>query len=50
MPANEIKEPLIRSVSRYVFKILKCFGVYTDDDTPSQLAENQDAAAVGYEE
>lgn len=50
LPVSEIKEPLIRSISRYVFKILKCFGVYTDDDTPSQLTENQDGASVGYEE
>jgi cysteinyl-tRNA synthetase len=39
LPQPEIKEPLVRQVSKYVFFILKCFGVYTDDDTPSQAAE-----------
>jgi len=46
LPATEIKEPLIRQVSKYVFYILKCFGVYSEDDAPSVLNEEQ---AVDYE-
>ena len=45
-PATEIKEPLIRQVSKYVYYILKCFGVYSDDDAPSVLNDEQ---AVDYE-
>jgi len=36
----EIKEPLLRQTSRYVFHILKCFGLYGDDDTPSSVGED----------
>lgn len=31
---NLIKLPLVRQVSRFVFQILKSFGVYEEDDMP----------------
>ena len=42
-----IKLPLVRQISKYVFKILKVFGVYDEDVFPSQLtaAEESDQAA-----
>jgi cysteinyl-tRNA synthetase len=34
-----VKEPLLRTVSRYVLHILKSFGVYGEDDTPATVGE-----------
>lgn len=31
---NLIKVPLVRSISKYVFKILKTFGIYDEDVVP----------------
>lgn len=31
----KIKIPLVRQVSQYIFKTLKAFGVYEEDDVPS---------------
>lgn len=39
LPTQDVKEPLLRSVSRYVFHILKSFGLYGEDDTPSTVGE-----------
>jgi cysteinyl-tRNA synthetase len=36
---KDIKEPLVRSVSKFVFHILKCFGIYQDGDYPSVAGE-----------
>ena len=33
-PPAQIKVPLVREVSRYVYRILACFGLYDDDDFP----------------
>ena len=40
LPAAEIKVPLVRQVSRYIFYILKCFGVYEEDDAPAVLSDD----------
>lgn len=37
--ANVIKEPLLKQVSRYVFHVLRSFGLYGEDDTPSSAGE-----------
>ena len=42
------KVALVRSVSRYVLKILKVFGVYGDDDVPN--LQGGDGGAVNVEE
>ena len=41
-PADKIKTPLVLQVSRFVFKILKCFGVYEEGDLPSLLGEGEE--------
>ena len=33
-PASEIKVPLVRQVSHFVFDILKCYGIYESGDFP----------------
>ena len=50
-PASQIKIPLVREISRYIFDILKCFGVYEDGDFP-QMASNdsQNLGGQSYEE
>jgi cysteinyl-tRNA synthetase len=48
-----IKLPLVRQISKYVFKILKVFGVYDEDVFPSQLKavdESDSHQAASYEE
>lgn len=35
LQGGAVKVPLIRQVSRYVFSVLKAFGVYEEDDMPS---------------
>lgn len=42
-PEAGIKVPLVRQVSKFIFKILKDFGVYEEEDMPSE-------AGVGGEE
>ena len=49
IPSSEIKVPLVRQVSRYVFQILKCFGVYEEDDAPSVLSEENQGSAIDFE-
>ena len=34
-PDKNIKVPLLRQISRYIFQMLKTFGVYEDSDLPS---------------
>lgn len=46
-----IKLPLVRQISKYVFKILKAFGVYEDEDYPNVLeAQKGDAQVAAYED
>ena len=42
LPAGDIKLPLVRTVSRYVFTMLKTFGVYGEDDLPSVLGDGEE--------
>jgi cysteinyl-tRNA synthetase len=35
LPSTQIKIPLVRQVSKFIFHIMKCFGVYEDGDFPS---------------
>jgi len=46
-PPSEIKIPLVRNVSRFIFHILKCFGLYEEGDFP---AVSGDAGGASYEE
>ena len=39
---TEIKVPLLRQVSKFVFHILKCFGLYEDGDFPTVSAGAED--------
>jgi len=39
-PESKIKIPLVRQVSQYVFKMLKAFGVYEEDDVPNLVASD----------
>lgn len=43
-----IKIPLVRQISKFIFHILKCFGIYEDGDFPAVIGT--DEGAVGYEE
>lgn len=43
-----IKLPLVRQISKYVFKILKVFGVYDEDVVPA--VDNAQEGAASYEE
>jgi len=47
-PPSEIKIPLVRSVSRFIFKILKCFGLYDDGDYPAVSGDA--GAGASYED
>ena len=38
--------PLVKQITKYVFKMLKCFGVYEEDDMPV-VGEGQ---SLNYEE
>jgi cysteinyl-tRNA synthetase len=33
--SHEIKLPLVKTITRYVFKILKCFGLYEEEEYPN---------------
>ena len=50
LPAKTQKQPLIRQVSKYVFFILKCFGVYSDDDVPTVLEDSSKQGGQSFEE
>ena len=39
--AKQIKKPLILEISRYIFRMLKIFGIYKEGDYPS-ISSNQD--------
>lgn len=45
-----IKLPIARSISKYVFKILKVFGVYDEDVVPSVEASAEGEGQKNYEE
>lgn len=46
-----VKLPLVRQISKYVFKILKVFGVYDEDVFPSvSTTEDQDQSQSSYED
>ena len=46
-----LKLPLVRQISKYVFKILKVFGVYDEDVFPSvSTTEDQDQSQSSYED
>lgn len=47
-PEAKIRIPLVRQVSQYVFRTLKAFGVYEEDDMPNVAAT--DASGVNVEE
>jgi cysteinyl-tRNA synthetase len=34
-PADQIRVPLVRQISKFVFHVMKCFGVYEESDFPS---------------
>ena len=39
--AKQIKKPIILEISRYIFRMLKIFGIYKEGDYPS-ISSNQD--------
>ena len=41
LPQDKIKIPLVRQVSKFVFHILSCFGIYEDSDFPNVSGEGQ---------
>ncbi len=43
---KEIKIPLVREVSRYIFDILKVFGIYEEGDYPAVVGANTDGSEV----
>jgi cysteinyl-tRNA synthetase len=47
---KEIKVPLVRQVSKFVFHILKCFGIYEDGDFPSVVGSGDGESSASYEE
>jgi len=49
LPANEIKLPLVKQSTRYVFFILKCFGVYEEEDGPSVMSDESTGNTVNFE-
>lgn len=49
-PSN-IKVPLVRQVSKFVFKILSCFGIYEEGDFPSLVGSGDgDRAGASLED
>ena len=46
-PASEIKVPLVRQVSHFVFDILKCFGIYESGDFPQVTGLGDSSASTG---
>ena len=47
---KEIKVPLVRQVSKFVFHILKCFGIYEDGDFPAVVGSGDGESSASYEE
>ena len=43
-PTDQIKIPLVRQISKFVFHVMKCFGVYDDGDFPAVGAGEEGAA------
>jgi cysteinyl-tRNA synthetase len=46
---KDIKIPLVRAVSRFIFDILKCFGLYDEGDFPA-VSGNAEGEGASYEE
>ena len=44
---NDIKLPIVRQVTRFVFHILKCFGVYETSDYPELTGGEAEASGAG---
>ena len=42
LPLKEIKIPLVRSVSKFIYKILSAFGIYEDNDYPKVASEGEE--------
>jgi cysteinyl-tRNA synthetase len=42
----DIKIPLVRQVSKFVFKILSCFGLYEEGDYPAVTGEGETGASM----
>jgi len=50
LPVDQIKVPLVKQVSGFVFKTLKAFGVYGEEDMPVVLGEGgEESSAVDVE-
>jgi cysteinyl-tRNA synthetase len=47
---KDLKIPLVRCVSKFVFHILKCFGIYEDGDYPSVSGSGDNEGAQSQEE
>lgn len=47
---KDIKIPLVRTVSKFVFHILKCFGIYEDGDYPIVTGAGEAEGAQSHEE
>ena len=46
-----VKIPLVRQISRYIFDVLKCFGIYESGDFPSVTGDDgQGVGGQSYEE
>jgi len=39
-PPSKIKIPIIQEVSRYIFDMLKCFGIYESGDYPTVTGDD----------
>lgn len=49
-PPAQIKVPLVRQVSKFVFHILKCFGIFEEGDFPSVVGAEGGDGAASYED
>jgi len=47
---SQIKLPLLKTVARYIFYILKCFGVYDDEDDAFKIQDQTAEGTASYEE
>ena len=47
---KQIRAPLVLEISRYIFRILKIFGIYKEGDFPSLTGGAQNASGEGDEE
>lgn len=49
-PADQIKVPIVRQISKFVFHIMKCFGVYEENDFPNIAGAGDEGAQTSYED